>query len=459
MILIFEIFIITLGLSALLCTQVVHAAGGDMPFHRHLNSDVAVSSCRVDRAEVIGLKGTDHDWFQNYLDLSFPKEMTTDDALAIRNRIMTTDVFSQVTVRLDDSAASACVLVIEVSEKWTTIPVIRGAYGGGTPLLVIGGYETHAFGRLYSLGLEARRYGSRPPGFFLFGKMPRAWNGYGSVGGELWLDRRRRAFFDSDGNVNAYADSEAWTGKSQLLYPLHKDIFGNGILQGGFHAELIRESPAVFNNKELQEDNALKPLDVSTSSVFEETAVLLPMLAYDRLTVDQLEMYGERVTVKVGAQASKIMTSGASEFEGFFYRRVGGDVNIALHGFAGVQGSNSLRNLYFLGGFDSVRGLPDGIHYGTKMAYSNAELRWRGLKHKYLQAQTAFFLDHGSAFSTPGDWSSHRETAVGLGVRMSVPQIYRLVLRVDYGWSIGQTKTRGLSIGLGQFFQPYKLFY
>jgi hypothetical protein len=44
------------------------------------------------------------------------------------------------------------------NEKWTTIPVIRGAFGGGTPLLVAGLYDIHSFGSLWTLGAEARKY-------------------------------------------------------------------------------------------------------------------------------------------------------------------------------------------------------------------------------------------------------------------------------------------------------------
>jgi hypothetical protein len=52
-----------------------------------------------------------------------------------------------------------------------------------------------------------------------------------------------------------------------------------------------------------------------------------------------------------------------------------------------------------------------------------------------------------------------RETSVGGGFRIAVPQIYRFVVRVDYGKSIGRSSSQGFSIGLNQFFQPYKMVF
>lgn len=415
--------------------------------------------CTVDHAEIRGLSRTDPQWLSDYLGLSFPLQMNIDDAVAVRGRIMTTDVYTAASVSLEHVSQTECSLSIEVVEKWTTIPVIRGAYGGGTPLVVVGGYETHAQGKLYLLGLEARRYGSRPPGLFAFAKSPRAWRGRGSFGSELWLDRRRRAFFDSEGQINAYADSEAWVGKFQWLYPLSLWNSNFSDLQGGIHAELTRESPSTFNDRNLERNEELKPTDLSTPHSYQWTATLMPMIAHDKITVDAISLDGSRTTLKMGGQVAENARSGAAEFETFAYHRYASVVNLAVHGFAGTQGSDSLKNVYFLGGFDSVRGLPDGIHYGTRMMYGNAELRYLALRANYLELQTAAFVDHGTAFSKPEDFRENRETALGVGLRFSVPQIYRLLVRIDYGWSVGHTKSQGLSIGLGQFFQPYKLTF
>ncbi|MCX6116972.1 MAG: hypothetical protein NT027_05485, partial [Proteobacteria bacterium] len=441
-------------------------------FYSENSLSQAMKSCESPTIVFSGLNRTDETWLKDYLSPDLANILPEAElAQLIQRRIMTTDVFTRVDVTSENDD-SGCRLKVDVDEKWTRIPVIRGAYGGGTPLTVLGAYETHAFGKLYSLGGEVRRYGTRPWGAYLFAKSPRAWRGKGSFGGELWLDRRRRGFFDAEANVLGYADSEAWTAKSQILFPFSEASVNNGKIDGdaiggawqwGAHIELVRESRAVFLDREFNDRPDLKPSGVSIPSQVEGTAQVMPMLVFDRLTVDRMSLDGFKGMIRSGGQISQSQKNGdddhqgrnsfslASETEVFAYSRPVSSVNLALHAFAGNQAKDSLRSLYFLGGFDSVRGLPDGIHFGRSISYLNLEGRWQFLETKYLHAQAATFLDHGAAFSSRDEFLSQRETAVGGGIRLSVPQVYRLLVRVDYGVSIGSTKSRGLSIGLGQF--------
>jgi hypothetical protein len=416
-------------------------------------------ACEFDELVFIGVNRTDKSWLQDYLEIpTFPVHESKVDLPTLQKKIMTTDVFVDAQVQKKEKSNNSCALEISITEKWTTIPVIRGAYGGGTPLVILGGYETHAGGRLYSLGGEVRRYGNRPPGFFLFAKSPRAWRGKGSYGSEIWLDRRRRTFFDSDGKAVSYADSEAFTMKVQLLLPSELLMDESSHWQFGAQVDLIHENPTVFTDVKGIETPSLQPDDVVISESPLFTASIMPLLVYDNIDVNKIQMDGPRLLLKTGAQITSKTRSSTSEVEFFGYHSEG-NLNLAVHAFGATQGDQSLKNLYFLGGFDSVRGLPDGIHYGNKIAYANSELRWLAMESKYLHMQTAAFADHGTAFTNSEHALESRETSVGFGVRLSVPQVYRLLLRIDYGWSVGSIKSQGLSIGLGQFFQPYKFVF
>lgn len=438
-----------LGFCLLYCAVLVNTAFAELVSA----DDVA---CSVDEVVFEGLHRTDKVWLLDYMGIYTPQVMSRAALPDLRRHIMTTDIFVDVEPILEDTRPGFCRLKVQITEKWTLIPVVRGAYGGGTPLVVAGAYETNAFGKLYALGAEIRRYGNMAPGLFMFAKSPRAWRGRGSFGGELWLDRRRRGFFDTDHKIYGYADSEAWTGKFQILYPVGASW---PALQAGVHTEVIRERPTTFADKDLNANQALAPKDIEFPNITASSMTLLPMLVYDRVDVDRMTMDGTRAVFKAGAQLTEAATASASEVEVFHYYSFNQVWNAALHGFAGSQSSRTLRSQYFLGGFDSVRGLPDGIHYGQKMLYANFELRHLSLVTKYLHVQSAVFMDEGTAFNKTEDMVGHREVAAGLGVRLSVPQVYRLLLRIDYGWSMGQSKSKGLSIGLGQFFQPYRLFF
>jgi hypothetical protein len=418
----------------------------------------ADAGCVKPSFSITGLHRTSETWFRDYLQLDRLNVWTEDNAALVRKKILTTDIFTSANIS-HQLLRNKCEVSIDLTEKWTTIPVVRGAYGGGTPLVIIGGYETNAFGRLLALGGELRRYGSMAPGAFFFFKSPRAWRGRGLWGGELWLDRRQRDFFDSDGKVYGYVKSESWTGKFQWLYPIGS-VDESGGWQAGFQAQLLQENPSSFV---LQPDysgtsNKL-PANLHTNEKPGYGVMAAPMLAYDDLSVDGLNYSGQKSKFSVGATSSHAGAGRFAEAEFYGFSHLPGDINLAGRVFAASTSEDTVGAIYYLGGFDSIRGLPDGIHYGNNILYGNFEARVMTAKWKYAHLQSALFVDSGSAWMRGGEFSDGRETSLGGGIRIAIPQIYRFVIRIDYGMSLGATKSRGLSIGLNQFFQPYKLVF
>ena len=406
-----------------------------------------------------GLSRTNEAWLRDYLQIDQKKISKSSDLEELRVKLLTTDIFTSVEITIEKKIDKQCNVIIDLTEKWTRIPVIRGVYGGGTPLAILGGYETNAFGQLLAVGGELRRYGNMPLGGFLFFKSPRAWQGQGLWGGELWLDRRRRAFYDKEGILYGHADSETMAAKVQWLYPVaHESSLGS--YQAGFHAQLSRESPTSFSAvDDYHGPKTGLPDSLLLSSKSDFGGVIGPMLAFDGLSVSGLNMSGTKGKIVVGGAKGSDGLGSFAESEIYSFVLLQKDVNFASHVFAGTTTQKTLGAVYYLGGFDSVRGLPDGIHYGNKTLYGNFEARVIASKLKYAHIQPAFFVDTGSAWMDGESPYRSRETSLGLGVRISIPQVYRLVLRIDYGVSVGHTKSRGFSIGLNQFFQPYKLVF
>ena len=101
----------------------------------------------------------------------------------------------------------------------------------------------------------------------------------------------------------------------------------------------------------------------------------LPTLLYDDIDVNTIEYDGLRAKFKVGPLVDRSNVHSTAEFESFYYKMVPRGLNVAVHAVAGQSTLNSLHSDYFLGGLDSVRGLPDGAIYGTHAAWVNAELR------------------------------------------------------------------------------------
>jgi hypothetical protein len=178
---------------------------------------------------------------------------------------------------------------------------------------------------------------------------------------------------------------------------------------------------------------------------------------YDDMIVDHLRHRGFRTIVHSGPIFEETGTHARHDIEVFAFDDFSNaDVNLGFHLFMGKTTSQSYESQFYLGGFDSVRGLPDGVMYGSTAAYANFELRFIAHRMKYAWFQTATFFDVGSASDRIGELSRESRSSAGVGLRIAVPQVYRLLLRLDYAWSCDDTGSSGVSLGMNQFFQPYK---
>lgn len=414
---------------------------------------VNVNQHQVSGLQVNGAVRTDIKWLKDYIGFEFPAYLSDIDIQRIRNKLITTDVFVDVQIRIDESTSE---LIVDLDEKWTTIPVIRGAYGGGTPLLVAGVYDMHAYGRLLTLGVETKKYGSAPPGFTLWAKLPRSAKGKGSSGIEIWRDFRRRNYYDSAGEMTGKLGFDSAYVRLYHLVPLfpEADPLAPEILQAGI--ELLSRR----DRKPVVEENSAANLNLPEQKNAWEHRVLASFV-FDNLSVEDQQLEGRRLMFKGGLSKSEgVVTPGLSnysEVEGFSFHRPRSDVNIALHAYLQAAGSPTISNAFHLGGFDSVRGFPDGIRYGAFAAYSNLEVRREAWTSKWLKVATVAFVDAGVAGKDFKDASEDLFRSAGAGVRLSIPKVHRLVFRLDYAWGrSNDISTSGISLGLNQFFQPYK---
>lgn len=403
--------------------------------------------------QVSGATRTDLAWLERYLGIEFPAEISEADVVQIRRKLMTADVFTDVRIRVEGSTSK---LVIDLDEKWTTIPVIRGAYGGGTPLLVAGIYDMHAFGRLLTLGAETKKYGSSPPGFTLWAKLPRAGSGKGSTGIELWRDFRRRSYYSGSGELSGTLGFDSAYARFYHLVPILAEVdpLDPEILQAG--VELLTRR----DRQPLVEDIPAAQLNLPEGQNSTEHRFLASFV-FDNMEVEDQQLGGQRLLIKSGVSQSEGVTdpglSNYSEAEAFSFYRPENNINIATHAYLQVAGSPTVANAFHLGGFDSVRGFPDGIRHGAFAAYGNLEVRREALTAKWLKVATVVFADVGIAGKDFAEARQDVFRSAGTGIRLSIPKVHRLVFRLDYAWGKSEKiSTSGISLGLNQFFQPYK---
>lgn len=397
-----------------------------------------------------GLHRTSASWLADYLGLQCPCALSAEDLEALRIRLLTTQIFQDVTLDLvpRPEAPETFDLQIEVQEKWTIIPVIRGAFGGGTPLLVAGIYDTHMFGSLWTLGAESRTYGSAPTGGVMWIRAPRWLEGRHFLNLELWRDNRVRSVYDRDDKEVAQIYGSATVVVAEALFPLGESA--KTPWQSGLRLHFREQATLDWKDLSRASDPAVFHLEPVSQKR------LLARLVYDDMAVLQQNLQGLRFLVNLGPGWSDEKNRSTLEQELYWYGLWGADWNLGFHEWLGLSDDRSYQSLYFLGGFDSVRGLPDGVMYGNKAVYGNLELRKIFHRSRYVWWQTATFIDYGAAGYTVAGWRNNDRASAGFGLRLAVPQVNRLVLRADYAWSCDDPRTSSISIGMNQFIDPYR---
>jgi outer membrane protein assembly factor BamA len=416
-------------------------------------------SLNIVEIKITGLRRTRESWLRSYLGLNLPEKLTRPEIVRLQRRLQTTAIFSDVKVAVEPKSdkLDAFLLWIQVDEKWTTIPVVRGDYGGGTPLTVVGVYDINVLGRLLTAGGEMRKYGDAPPGFVIFGRDPRNSGGRNFFGAEYWREIRVRQFYDEKGVETGILETDATLTRFIASTPFTRDTTSKATFawRYGLDLEFLNEKRPTFEPDPEYAGKETSPKKLKISESKRQTR-LLTTLVYDNVDINQLEMEGLRTKMRLGPNISAGKNYSIAEFDGFYFHMAPLGVNVASHMFLGQSTLNAPSTQYFLGGFDSVRGLPDGIAYGTRFAFANLELRKIALKRKYLWLQPVIFADAGNA---DNDWNTLTDrvrSSAGLGVRLAVPQVYRLILRIDYAVSTDGSGTRGFTAGMNQFFDPFR---
>ncbi|HET9241407.1 MAG TPA: BamA/TamA family outer membrane protein [Oligoflexus sp.] len=417
------------------CSSAAFAQGGN--FH-------------IQQIEIKGLGRTNINWLMEYAGLQCPCDLSGADIDTLKTRLLTTQVFQDVSVHLKEleKDPGAYQLEIDAREKWTVIPVIRGAFGGGTPLIVAGIYDTHSFGSLWTMGAESRTYGSAPTGGVMWIRAPRWRGGRHYLNLELWRDNRIRSVYDREDQEVARIYGSATAVVAEALVPLSSNP--RSPWQAGLRVNFRQQHQLGWQTEKPApgvDDFDLRPINQKR---------LLARLVYDDMAVLQQNLQGLRVLLNAGPTWSEEKNQASLEQELFWYGLWDEDWNLAFHEWLGLSDDRSYQSLFFLGGFDSVRGLPDGVMYGNKAVYGNLELRKIFHRSRYVWWQAATYIDYGAAGYALSDWKQNDRASAGLGLRLAVPQVNRLVFRVDYAWSLAEPNTSSISVGMNQFIDPYR---
>lgn len=416
---------------------------------------------------------TDPGWLQSYLGLQkLPQTLDTAELVQLQARLLGLPVLSRAELAFvetqDEQGAED--LEITLTEKWAFLPIIRPTVAQSATLWALGGFDGHFLGRLWTLGAQAYFYvpsvptaeRSGTPGGVVWARAPRWLGGDYALLLKLGREVRSRPLYQGTSLEPAgYIRPDLLELDAEVLAPMPFHATKTGSFNTWkVGVELLaragKPETLLWNAGALE----VPPEGITLHEQPWRGAAIFPVLSHDALVPDEsgLQVRGQRLV----ARAGPVLEAGAVRMylglEGFSFWRPRPRVNLALHGVARLSGSDRFTGMTFLSELESVRGLPDGYLYGRHALYGNLEARLLAHQGRILSVQGIVFTDLGAAAATLDTLPGAVTVAVGAGVRLASPRIYRMTVRLDVGWNPVQPTglTRGFS--LTPFIDPYRHF-
>ena len=97
---------------------------------------------------------------------------------------------------------------------------------------------------------------------------------------------------------------------------------------------------------------------------------LFSVFDLDQIKRNNIYYDGYRLIVHYGFQSINYRVNPASQLKFFYYKMIK-NLNIAAHFLNAKREGDYFASQFFLGGFDSIRGLPDGAINTNNLSYAN----------------------------------------------------------------------------------------
>lgn len=400
----------------------------------------------LERIEIEGLTRTDERLVLSEIGL-VPGDSVDDVVLdeALR-RLRNLRVFASVHGRLEPVEGNGAVVLLQLEEKWTWLPVMRGGAGGGTFFYVLGTYDINAFGKYVELGIQNENYGGdnslavwcRNPRF-LFTPLTMDLSG-GRRRERRSIYGEKRSLFGAYSLQRDYVNLLAGQDFGpDLRIDLSLELADDRVNESGLQDEQLLAN----RNQDLHPDVRGKLISV-------QPQVSLGHLDYQKEMVRglRLDLHTQSTvltTESVPKHAKVFATL-------FFFHQVNDWLNFGTRIGAGYATEMYPPYGISLGGLTDVRGFLDGEFSGDRALYANLEARstlgswgWGILQH-------GLFVDMGQAARSADAMWRDWPVSVGTGLRTVLPYVSRVVVRVDYAWVMAPVRDSGVSISLRQFF-------
>lgn len=395
---------------------------------------------RISKIQYDGLIKTDSKVLEHEFELKEGDCVSPEMLEFGLQRVRNTNLFARVDIATIEGPYSYNV-TLTIVERWTLIPILKFGGGGGVAFYTVGLYDPHVLGKNFELGAQYESLGGVPSQVVWFRKQ-RLFSRRIRVGGDLWNTTRNRLIYD----------------KNRI------EIGGFTIERKRFHffgeyeiAEFVKPYAAIEYQKDKTSDKSISNKSKSNNVKYDfnpdtEGGYLIPRLG---LYLGRMDIFEELIEGKFFDFQIEYVKGYTTEtsfirsrFEAQYAKRLSYRSNWAQRLIVSSQGTKQLSQLYYLGSIQDARGLLDSQFQTNKFLSLNSEVRIPSMVKSYI-LQHAFFAD-GLAFEKENDLKE--AFAMGTGIRLIFPKVYRLNLRLDWAKSFGYGTGTAISFGLQQFF-------
>ena len=392
---------------------------------------------------------TRHEVIRRELEFDRGDILSEDSVNSSLRKLKNLRIFEDVSIQYYAGPDDSVRIQVNVSDRWTVIPIAKFGGGGGSKFFTVGVYDVNSVGRHLEVGAQYQNINGKNGGVFWF-RDPRLLGKRLLFGLDIWHFRQNQPIYVNNSQLfGAYNNT-----KNRLHVFLEKEFtpwffFGGGLDVVGdtFDKEGLSDDQVIANTN----NNFLSPQDSKQN--FLEVKLQLGMLNYDKYLIDGFQTdIDNRFTLQ---QLGSVDNSAEILIKSTYFKTLSYQQNIGINVVFGHTSSSLTQNQFYLGGLFEVRGYVDRRFKGSDFIRSNIEYRVPSYRSRWFVLQHVAFADFGRIGNSVQQLKNNKGeqfSSVGMGLRFISPKIYRFNARLDFAKSFGKESNYDLSFGLQQFF-------
>lgn len=360
----------------------------------------------------------------------------------LRQKILSTGLFHTVSVSRRESNQ----ILIAVEEKWTAIPILKFNSGGGVKQTTAGLYDPNLLGKRVELGAQYESI-AEAPSVVLWSKSPRLLNSKFFLDLQYWDTNRIRLKYDQSANSPVLAKA--------LLHESKKEYLGVGYeFLANLKSRLTFERHRDRFTTSYVPEETLNKVSGQVIPLPSEFFLLGTQVEWGRLDIAKHSPKGQLVTafLKYGNSLLSHHSDFVSSRIEFLSYQHAANLIFANRVQMGSTNSKVLQYWNYLGGLESIRGFSDNRFAAAKFWLINSEIRKDFLTRPDYIIQGLTFADLTGIDEAGNKFHNLHAASIGAGVRLVLPKLYRVVMRLDFAEPILKEDEERISFGIQQFF-------